>query len=146
MKKSPVKMCCPGLRGLNVQRAQSAIMNSLTEAKEFDKLNVGKNIHKESLRRCIQTKMPTKQTCKYCGWSHPLRQCLAYGKRCTDCNKIGPFRAECRCRRAQSMNEVEQEAAQDSAEEISIDLVNINSIHFNKNCSILTANQKCQQA
>ena len=29
------------------------------------------------------------------------------------------------------MNEVEQEAAQDSAEENSIYLVNINSIHFN---------------
>ena len=40
------------------------------------------------------------------------------------------------------MNEVEQEAAQDSAEESSIDLVNINSIHFNKNCSVLTVNLK----
>ena len=37
------------------------------------------------------------------------------------------------------MNEVEQEAAQNSAEENSIDLVSINSTHFNKNGSILTA-------
>ena len=36
------------------------------------------------------------------------------------------------------MNEVEQETAQDSAEENSIDLVNINSIPFNKNHSVLT--------
>ena len=40
------------------------------------------------------------------------------------------------------MNEVEQEAAQDSEEENNIDLVNINSIHFNKNCSVITANLK----
>ena len=40
------------------------------------------------------------------------------------------------------MNEVEQRAFQDSAEENSIDSVSINSIYFNKNCSILTANLK----
>ena len=40
------------------------------------------------------------------------------------------------------MNEVEQEAVQDSAEENIIDMVNINSIHFNKNHSIITANLK----
>ena len=36
------------------------------------------------------------------------------------------------------MNEMEQEAVQDSAEENSIDSVNINSIHFNKNGSVIT--------
>ena len=40
------------------------------------------------------------------------------------------------------MNEVEQEAAQDSAEENSIDSVNINSIHFNKDYFVITANIK----
>ena len=40
------------------------------------------------------------------------------------------------------MNEVEQEAAQDSAEENSIDSVNIHLIHFNKNCSVIMANLK----
>ena len=40
------------------------------------------------------------------------------------------------------MNEVEQEAVQDSAEENSIDSVSINLIHFNKNCSMLTVNLK----
>ena len=37
---------------------------------------------------------------------------------------------------------MEQEAVQDSAEEINIDAVRINSIHFNKNCSVLTVNLK----
>ena len=40
------------------------------------------------------------------------------------------------------MIEVDQEAAQDSAEKDSIDSVNTNSIHLNKNCSILTTNLK----
>ena len=40
------------------------------------------------------------------------------------------------------MNEVEQETAPDSAEESSIDLVNINSIPFNKNCLVITEKLK----
>ena len=40
------------------------------------------------------------------------------------------------------MDEVEQETAQDSTEESSIDSVNINSIHFNKNCLVTIANLK----
>ena len=37
---------------------------------------------------------------------------------------------------------MEQETAQDSREESSIDLVNINSIHFNKNYSVIIAHLK----
>ena len=78
---------------VEAQRAQSAIMNSLTEAKEFDKLKIAKNKYKDSLRRSsAQTKMPTKHTCRYCGSSHSLRLCLAYGKKCTECSKIRHFR------------------------------------------------------
>ena len=40
------------------------------------------------------------------------------------------------------MNEVEQETVQDNAGETSIDSVSINSIQFNKNCFVITANQK----
>ena len=40
------------------------------------------------------------------------------------------------------MNEMEQEAVQDSARENSIDSVSINSIQFNKNHSILAAHLK----
>ena len=117
-------------------------MNSLTEAKEFDKLKIMKNTHKDSPRRCMQTKTPTKQMCRYCGSSHPLRQCPAYGKTCIECSKIGHFRVVCRSKRARAMNEVEQEAVQDIAEENNIDSVSINSIHFNKNCSVQTVNLK----
>ena len=40
------------------------------------------------------------------------------------------------------MNEVEQETAQDSTGESSIDSVNINLIHFNKNYLVIAANLK----
>ena len=118
---------------VEVQRAQSAIVNSLTEVKEFDKLKVVRSAHGDSHKRYMQTKIPTKQTCKYCGSSHSLRQCPAYGKKCTYCSKIGHFRAVCRSSRAQSVNKMEQEADQDNADENSIDSMNINSVHFNKN-------------
>ena len=95
---------------VEAQRAQSPIINSLTEAKEFDKLKVLTITHKDSPRRHTQTKTPTKQTCRYCGHSHLQRQCLAYGKTYTECCKIGHFRVVCRSRRARAMNEVEQEA------------------------------------
>ena len=36
---------------VEVQGAQSAIMSSLTEAKEFDKLKIAKNTYKDSHRR-----------------------------------------------------------------------------------------------
>ena len=63
---------------VEAQRVQSAIMTNLTEAKEFDKIKLTKNTYKDSPRRSsAQTSMPAKQTCKYCGSSHPLRQCPA---------------------------------------------------------------------
>ena len=105
-------MCCPGQRELK-HRAQSTIMTSLTEAKEFDKLKIVKNMHKDSPRRHMQTKTPTKQMCRYCGSSHSPRQCPAYGKTSTECSKTGHFRAVCRSRRAKAVNEVEQDAVQD---------------------------------
>ena len=117
-------------------------MNSFTEAKEFDKLKVMKSTYKDSPRRPTQMKMHTKQMLRYCGSIHPLRHCPAYGKRCAVCSKIGHFRVVYRSRRVRAINEVEQEAAQNSAGENSIDLVNVNSVHFNKNSYIITANLK----
>ena len=86
--------------------------------------------------------MPAIHTWRYCGSSHPPRQCPAYAKKCTKGNKIGHFRVMCRSRRARAKNEVEQEAAQDSAQENRIDSGNINAIHFSKNPSTITAKLK----
>ena len=58
-----------------------------------------------------------------------------------ECSKIGHFRVVYRSRRTRSINELEQETVQDEARE-NIESVSINSVQFNKNCSILTANLK----
>ena len=83
---------------VKVQRAQAAVMNSLTKTKEFDKIKVART-HRRTVPENIQMKMSTKQTCTYCGSSHPQRQCPAYWKTCRECGKIGHFRAVCRSRR-----------------------------------------------
>ena len=93
-------------------------------------------------RPSAHAKVPTKHTCIYCGSSHPLKQCLAYGKKCTDCRKIGHIRGVCRSKRMRAVNEVEHETGQGSTDEGNIDLVNINSINFKKNHSVITANPK----
>ena len=127
---------------VEAERAQSTIINSLMDVKEFDKLKIVKNTYKDNTRRSTQTKVATKHKCRYCGSSHPPRQCLAYGKRCTECSEIGHFRVVCRSGKARTTNEVEQEAPHNSTEENSIDSVKIKSIHFNKNHSIITVNLK----
>ena len=54
----------PWVKGVAEQRAQSTMMNSLTEAREFNKLKIVKNTCKDSTKGSIQTKMPTKHTCR----------------------------------------------------------------------------------
>ena len=86
--------------------------------------------------------MPTKQTCRYCRSSHPPRQCLAY-KEMHRLQEDQPLKeGYVGAGEPRVMNEVEQETAQDSVKESSIDSVNINSIHLNKNNLVVTANLK----
>ena len=71
-----------------------------------------------------------------------MRQCQAYGKKCTDCSKIVHFRGVSRSKGTRAVNKGEHETYQSSIEEGSTDSVNINSINFNKNCLVITANIK----
>ena len=54
---------------VEAQRAQSVVMNSVTEAKEFHKIKVSKCMQGQSQKK--HTKTSTKQTCRYCSSSHP---------------------------------------------------------------------------
>ena len=96
---------------------------------------------KDSPRKSTQTRTPLKQTCRYCGSSHPPRKCPAYRKMIAVCKKIGHFRVVCRSRRTRAIINVEQETVQDDAGE-NIKLVSINSIQFNKNHSVTTVSLK----
>ena len=97
---------------VEAQRAQSAVMSTITETKEFDKIRISKYAHKDSPRRSTQSSMSSKQICRYCCSTHPPRQCLAHGNMCMECSKIGHFQKVCRSRRTRAMNEVEQKTVQ----------------------------------
>ena len=59
---------------VEAKRAQSTIMNGLTETKEFEKLKIMNAINKDSPGRpFIHIKIPAKHKSRYCGSSHPLR-------------------------------------------------------------------------
>ena len=73
------------------QRTQGAVMNSITESKEFDKIKVSRSMCKDSPKTPTPSNTPLWQVCRYCSSSHPPRQCQAYGKTCTESNNIGHF-------------------------------------------------------
>ena len=75
--------------------------------------------------------------------SHAPRQCLAYGKMCIGCGKMGHFKKVCRSRRDHAVHEVEVERMPELQEE-EIETVSINSIYLNRNCSQITAPLKMQ--
>ena len=61
------------------QRAQTAVINRLHEAKNFDTI--------------VQTDIfSTRKRCKYCRYKHKSRQCPAYGKRCDKLGKLNHFK------------------------------------------------------
>ena len=53
------------------QRAQTAVMNTIAEVNNFDKIKVAKYMYKDTAKRTTQTRTPTKQMCRYCGSNHP---------------------------------------------------------------------------
>ena len=68
---------------------------------------------------------------------HAPRQCPAYGKTCVGCGKMGHFNKVCWSRRERAVNELEVKEVQEvSAGEI--ETLRIDSVHQNKNLSLLT--------
>ena len=62
------------VKTVEAQRAQVDAMNSITEQKEFDKINVSRTIHKERAEMQAQSSNPAQQACRYCGSFHQPRQ------------------------------------------------------------------------
>ena len=122
------------------QRGHSAIMDSLTKTREFDKVKIVRGDDGRNVQTCAEA--PTKKSCCYCSSSHPPNQCLAYGKKCVDHSKINHFREVCRNRRNTTVHNIEQEQDQCGVEEDNIDTVNINSIIFNSKQLAIRANLK----
>ena len=62
---------------------QAAILSDIIESQMFNKIKV--------VRQQATHPASTKQPCRYCGSSHALMQCLAYGQTCTMLWKNGPL-------------------------------------------------------
>ena len=71
------------------------------------------------------------------------RQCPGYGKMCVGCGKTGHFKKVCQSRRERAINELEVEKMQ-KVSEGEIETASIDSVHLNKNLSLLTVKLEMQ--
>ena len=118
---------------VEAQRVQAAILSDITESQKFDKVKVAK-------KQAMHPASPN-WLCRYCGSSQALRHCLAYGKPCASCGKIGHFKKVCQSRKDHAVHEVGGEMAQ---EEGVIEEVSINSVYLNNKWSLITAQLEMQ--
>ena len=71
-----------------VHRAQAAVLNMLTESRQFDKVKISKKTNDGNARAPVSQTMQW-QLCRYCGGILQPRQCPMYGKMCAGCGKVG---------------------------------------------------------
>ena len=90
----------------------------------------------------MHAKMPIKQSCRYCGSSHPPRQFTTYEKMYAECGKVNHFKEVCRHRKNRTVHDLEKKQDQQHEIEDHIDIVNIHSIIFNRKWVVITAIQK----
>ena len=57
---------------VEMQRVQAAVLNTLTESRQFDKIKVSKRAKEDTTRPMVGW-MLQWQPCQYCGKVHPLR-------------------------------------------------------------------------
>ena len=121
---------------VEVQSSQAAVLNILTESKQFDQIKMSKKAKDDKTRAPIH-QITQQQPCRYCGRVHKPRQCSAFHKMCVECGKVGHFQKSCHSRRSRVVNEMEQEVSQEYKED-NIETVSVNSVCMNKNQSMLT--------
>ena len=109
---------------VEAQRTQAAIVSDITDSQRFDQVKV---VKQHTMQRVTHRASP-HQPCRYCGSVHALRQCLAYGKTCAGCGKLGYFKKLCQSRKDHAVHKVEVDVSQ---EEGKIEEVSINSVYFN---------------
>ena len=122
---------------VEAQRAQVTVLSTITESRQFDKVKIIKKA-KEDNTRCPPGPTAQHHPCRYCARLHAPKQCPAYRKTYAGCSKTMHFKNVCQSRRDRAMNELEIEELQEGNEG-EIETVSINSVHLNKNWSLLMA-------
>ena len=120
---------------VEAQRMQVAMFNMLTESRQFYKIKISKKAKEDTARAPVGQTLQW-QPCQYYGGVHLLRQCPAYGKICVGYGKMGHFKKVCCSKRSRVVNEIELETSQEYSKG-EIETVNIDSVHMNKNQSLL---------
>ena len=127
---------------VEVQWAQAAISNDITELCQFNKIKMAQKSKDGQMR---QTTSMTGQQClsRYCSGIHVPQQCPAYGKMCAGCWKTGHFRKVCWSKKDHVVHELEVKGAQE-AQEGEIEKVSIDLVHLNRNWSLIMAHLEMQ--
>ena len=121
---------------VEAQRMQAAKLSDITDSQRFDWVKVTKQ---QAAQRATHRASPHR-LCRYCGSVHAPRQCLAYGKTCASCGKLGHFKKVCQSRKDHAVQEVEEDVSQ---EEGKIE-VSINSVYLNNKWSLITTQLETQ--
>ena len=73
---------------IETQRTQAAVINSLSEVKEFDWIQtVGDDQKQNGIKPHTHIKTPTSKKCKYCSSNYKHRWCTAYEKKCKNATR-----------------------------------------------------------
>ena len=130
-------------KGVETQRAQSAIITSQSGTKEFDKIKDNKS----------ETETQSEKTANMCQNAHEGELQLLWFQpsiltmpslleEVCEVWQGQPLREVCRCGRNRTVHDLEQEPDQQHEEEDHVDMVNINSIIFSRKQLVVTANLK----
>ena len=59
-------------KGVEVQRGQATVLNTLTESRQFDKMKISKKVKDDKIRTPVHQTTP-QQLCRYCGGDSPVK-------------------------------------------------------------------------
>ena len=121
---------------VEAQRAQAAILNNIMETCHFDQVKIAQQTKDRQDR--LMHKTVKRKPCRYCSRIHAPQQCPAFGKMCAGCRKTGHYKKVCRSRKEHVVHEIDIKAVQESQDE-QIEIVSIDSVHLNRNRSVITA-------
>ena len=97
---------------VKAQRDQAAVLNTIMELRQFNKVKVVKKPREDSTR-CQLDLTAQWHLCRYCGRIPVPRQCLAYGRMCMGCGKTRHFKKVYQSRRDRAVNELEIKESQE---------------------------------